>query len=149
MGMLYRPKYRNAAGELVESSKWWIKFYVNSKPVRENTKTDKEAKARNLLKLREGEAVKGVPFIAKVNQKTVGALFDDVIADYSNQGHDTLKETERRVRMHLRPFFGTWNAASVTDDQVRRYITELSANRPAPRMPRSTASWPSYGGAIH
>ena len=35
MGMLYRPKYRNAVGELVESAIWRIKFYVNGKPVRE------------------------------------------------------------------------------------------------------------------
>jgi hypothetical protein len=42
MGSLYRPKYRNAAGELVDSSVCWCKFYVNGKPVRMNTKTDRE-----------------------------------------------------------------------------------------------------------
>lgn len=124
MGMVYRPKYRNAAGELVESSKWWIKFYVNGKPIRENTKTDSETKAKKLLKLREGEAVRGVAIIPKVNRKTVGDILDDVVTDYKNEKRDSLEHAERRIQKHLKPFFGVWNAASVTDDQVREYIAE-------------------------
>ena len=61
MGAIYRPKYRNAAGELVESSAWWLRFYVNNKPVRLNSKKDKETVARKLLKLKEGDAAHGLP----------------------------------------------------------------------------------------
>lgn len=41
-----------------------------------------------------------------------------------NHERDTIKETERRIKLHLRPFFGPWNAAGVTDDQVREYVTQ-------------------------
>jgi hypothetical protein len=61
MGSIYRPKYRNADGDLVESSVWWLKFYVNGKPVRVNSKTDKEGKARQILKLKEATRPAGCP----------------------------------------------------------------------------------------
>jgi len=42
MGSLYRPKYKNKAGELVESAVWWLSFYANGRQVRESSKTTKE-----------------------------------------------------------------------------------------------------------
>jgi hypothetical protein len=47
-----------------------------------------------------------------------------VVRDYKNHERDTVKETERRIRLHLRPVFGTWEAASVTDAQDREYVTD-------------------------
>jgi integrase len=76
--------------------------------------------------VKEGDAERGLP-VVKVNRKTVGALLEDVIADYKNHERDTVKETERRIRLHLQPIFGAWNAASVTDDQVRKYVTSRKA----------------------
>lgn len=124
MGSIYRPKYRNPAGALVESSVWWCKFYVNGTPVRMNTETDRETKAKNFLKLKEGDAVRGLPVIPKVNRKTVADLLDDVVNDYKANEQRSLDAAARRIAKHLKPYFGTWNAASVTDDQVRQYITE-------------------------
>ncbi len=57
MGWLYRPKLRS--GKL--SSKWWVKYYVNGRPVRETTGTEKESEARRFLKLKEGAVAKGSP----------------------------------------------------------------------------------------
>lgn len=81
MGMIYRPKYKRRDGTIAESSVYWIKFYANGKPHRENTHTDKESKAKDMLKLREGDAVRGVPVIPKVNRKMVADLLADVVAD--------------------------------------------------------------------
>jgi len=124
MGSIYRPKYKNKNGELVESSIWWLKFYVNGKPVRYSTRTDKEGVARKILKLKEGDGVAGRPILPKVNRKTVGELLDDVLADQSANNRRDAKQVAARIKNHLRPFFGLWNAASVTDDQVRAYIKE-------------------------
>jgi hypothetical protein len=52
MGSIYRPKYRNAAGELVQSNVWWLKYRANGRVVRESTepKTAKETIARGQLR---------------------------------------------------------------------------------------------------
>lgn len=127
MGSIYRPKYKNAAGEVLESAVWWLKYRANGRPVRESSGTTKETKARGMLRVKEGDAERGLPVTPKVNRKTVNDLLDDVLTDYRNKEHDTLKETEGRMTNHLRPFFGTWNAASVSDEQVRAYRSHRMA----------------------
>ena len=120
-GMLYRPKYRNAAGELVESAKWWCKIYHNGKPVRVNTHTASKKAAKDQMAVLAADAARNVPIIPKQNTKTVADLLADVLTDYKNQGLDSLEHAEPRITKHLLPCFGTWNAASVSDDQVRAY----------------------------
>jgi len=130
MGSIYRPKYKNAAGELVESSVWWLKYRANGTIVRESTepKTTKETIARRQLRVKDGDAERGIVTPPKVNRKTVAELLDDVLADYRNHGRDTLSDAERRMRKHLRPYFGHRNAANVTDDQVRDYRRQRMEN---------------------
>jgi integrase len=126
MGSIYRPKYKNAKGDMVESAVWWLSYYANGRQVRESSQTTKESKARGLLRAKEGDAAKGLP-VLKVNRKTVGELLADVVADYKNHERDTTKKLEQRIRLHLLPFFGEANAAAVSDDRVRQYITERKA----------------------
>ena len=47
---------------------WWIKYYVNGRPVRESTGTDKEQEARRLLKTREGHAAAGMPMLPRADR---------------------------------------------------------------------------------
>lgn len=124
MGMLYRPKYRNAAGELVESSIWWFKIYVNGKPVRVNTKTANRKAAKDQMAVRAAEAAQNLPIVPKLNTKTVADILADVVIDYENKKQDTAGKVRQMIRDHLAPAFGNWNAASVADDQVQQYIAE-------------------------
>ena len=48
-GSVYRPKYRYQ-DRVIESSVWWIKYYVRGVPVRESAKTDSWEEASRLLK---------------------------------------------------------------------------------------------------
>jgi hypothetical protein len=80
------------------------------------------------LRSKEGDAAKGLP-VLKVNRKTVGELFDDVVTDYKNRDRKTTKKVEGRIKKHPRPFFGALNAATVSDDQVRAYIAQRKADR--------------------
>jgi len=127
MGSIYKPKYRRRDGTVAESAVYWCKYFVNGQPRRESTGKKTERAAIGVLRVKEGDAEKGLAVVHKVNRKTVADLLADVVADYKNHERDTLKNTESRIRNHLLPFFGTWNAASITDDQVRRYVTERKA----------------------
>jgi len=42
---------------------YWLKYYRNGKPYYESTKSDKETKAKDLLKKREGEIYRPLPVI--------------------------------------------------------------------------------------
>jgi len=127
MGSIYKPKYRRKDGTVAESAVYWCKYFVNGQPRRESTLKTTERAAIGVLRVKEGDAEKGLVVLHKVNRKTVGDLLKDVVTDYKNHERDTVKDTERRIRLHLQPFFGAWNAACVTDDQVRRYVTERKA----------------------
>jgi len=64
MGYAYRPKRRDGTPGRI----WWVKYYVNSRPVRESTGADKEAEARRFLKLREGAAARGSPIPPRIDR---------------------------------------------------------------------------------
>ena len=44
-----------------QSKFWWIKYRQNGRTIRESTGTTKETVARNMLRDREGDIVKGIP----------------------------------------------------------------------------------------
>jgi len=73
MGYLYKQKSRDGTPGRV----WWVKYYVNGRPVRESTGTEKEAEAKRFLKLREGAAATGAPITPRVDR----ILYDEVAAD--------------------------------------------------------------------
>ena len=59
MGCLYKQK---------SSRVWWVKYYVNGRPIRESTGTDKESEGRRFLKDREGRVATGQPILPRVDR---------------------------------------------------------------------------------
>src|SRR5262245_31367252 len=69
MGYLYRPKLKSGA----RSEIWWVKYYVNGRPVRESTGVAAETEtppqgARQFLKEREGRAATGQPIFPRADR---------------------------------------------------------------------------------
>ncbi len=71
MGMIYRKKYKKPDGSVFEGRVWWIKYYRSGRPFRESSGSTKETVAKQLLKLREGDIVRGVPVTPRANRCTV------------------------------------------------------------------------------
>ena len=103
---------------------WWVKYYRNGVPMRESADSDKESVAKKLLKGREGDIVRGVPVTPQTNRVTLSALLDDVLTDYRVNGRRSLDTITYYIEGHVRPFFGTRKAASVTTTDVRQYVAE-------------------------
>ncbi len=80
MGMLYR---RGAV--------FWIKYYVNGRPIRESTRTDKETKAKRFLKEREGRAATGQPVIPRIDRIRYDDIADDLRRHYETSGERDLQ----------------------------------------------------------
>jgi hypothetical protein len=94
MGSIYRPKYKNAAGDLVESAVFWMKYRVNGQVRRESTKTTNERTAIGKLRVKEGDAERGIATPAKVNRKTV----DEILAGSWRITASTPRARSRRSR---------------------------------------------------
>jgi excisionase family DNA binding protein len=101
---------------------WWVKYYRNGRPIRESSHTSKESDAINLLKLREGDLAHGPPVNPKLNRIRVDEAAEDLKTEYAVNGRRSADELERRVRLHLLPYFGGRRLASITTADVNAFI---------------------------
>src|SRR5262249_43403142 len=123
----YRPRYKNAAGDIVSAKIWWLKYRANGRVVRESSGTTKETLARGQLRIKEGDAERGIVAPPKVNRKTVAEILAAVLLDYRANGQRWADGVEQRIRLHLGPAFGNRNAARLTDDDVQAFIVAQQA----------------------
>ncbi len=102
-------------------SVWWIKYYRDGKPFRESTKSTKEGDAKRLLKKREGEIVEGKLPGMMFDRVTFDELAADLVTDYKRNGKKTLAWIERRIDLHLRPYFGGMRVPQITTSKIKAY----------------------------
>jgi integrase len=123
MGMVYRPKYRSQkTGQYLQSAIWWIKYYRDGKAIRESSESEKEKDAKNLLKQREGDVIRGVPIVPRANRIRFEEMIADLEIDYDVNKKRSAEDLKRRLKLHLIPFFGNHRASSITTADVNRYI---------------------------
>ena len=83
--------------------------------------TKKQA-AIDLLRIREGDAAKGVPVSAKIGRLRFEEAAADVVNDYRTSGKRSLDEVDRRISKHLAPFFSGCKMTNITTADVRSYV---------------------------
>jgi integrase len=113
MGSLYRRKL---------STKWWCKYYVNGRPVRESTGTSKETEARCFLKAREGRVATGQPILPRVDRIRYEEAAADLRQHYEATGSRDIKEFSYRVK-HLDRFFVGCRIGGIGQPEVNRYVS--------------------------
>ena len=118
MGSLYKQKSRDGTAGRI----WWVKYYVNGRPVRESTGTEMETEAKRFLKEREGRAAEGQPIVHRVERIRYEELAHDLRQHYEATGTRDLREFSYRVK-HLDRFFAGYRAASIGQPEVNKYIT--------------------------
>ena len=100
---------------------YWIKYYRTGKPYRESTQSTKESNAKRLLKLREGQVVKGEFPGLRVEKIRFEELAEDYLNDYRINNRKTTIRAQRNVR-HLKGCFEAIRARDITTDKIREYI---------------------------
>lgn len=123
MGCIYRRKRTLKDGTVIESPTWWIKYYRRGKPYSESAKTDRETKAKQLLKLREGQCEAGTFSGLKVERILISELKQDIINDYKLNGRKSLDRLENSL-LHLTRYFGAMKAAQIGTAIVNEYILD-------------------------
>ncbi|MDA2928739.1 site-specific integrase [Acidobacteria bacterium AH-259-O06] len=107
---------------------WWVKYYRAGKAFRESSGSRKESDAKRLLRLREGDIVRGVPVTPRVGRVKFDELAEDVLTDYRINGKRSLIHAETRFRLHLLPFFGGRRAAAITPADANRFTLKRQEN---------------------
>jgi integrase len=101
---------------------WWIKFYVNTRPVFESSRSEKEQVAARLLRKRLDEVEKGTYGTAESSGVTVGDLLDDLLRNYRIHKRKSFGISCRPVvEANLRPYFGKLKPTQVTTRKLEEY----------------------------
>lgn len=95
---------------------FWIKYYLNGKPLYESSESKKWADAANLLKEREGRVASGRAPGIRFNKVMLDELIQAIKEDYKAKG-------QKRPRVkHLEKFFNGYRVIDVTTTEIKRYI---------------------------
>ena len=65
---------------------------------------------------------------AKVGRLRFEEAAKDLTTEYATNGRDSADELERRLRLHLTPWFGGRRMASISTADVRNYIKKRQAD---------------------
>jgi Phage integrase, N-terminal SAM-like domain len=111
-------------GEIRQRGKvWWIRYYsADGRRQEESTRSTVKQKAIDLLKIREGDGAHGMPVTAKINRFRFDDAAADLLMEYRINDRVSINVLERRLRKHLRPFFGGRRMATITTTDIRKYI---------------------------
>ena len=92
MGMIYHRKKRDpTTGTLEEQGPYWMKYYIEGRPIQESTKSFDRESAKRVLKIKEGDVASGRyrgPSMDRVYFEDLSTLVEQ---DYSDEQE---KDTE-------------------------------------------------------
>ena len=99
---MYEASAAGAEEEVMGSSYkrgnvWWVKYHRSGRPFYESSGSAVHEDAKNLLMLREGDIVRGVPVTPQVNRCTMDELLADIVIDYEVSRKKSLKDLRRRI----------------------------------------------------
>jgi integrase len=117
-----KRRTRGTGGIFCKRGWYYIKYYVNGKPVYEATGTQKEKEAREKLKARLGQLAEGRYVGPAADRVTFEDLMQGLMNDYKANHKKTLSDVEFRVRKHLAPFFAGRRAQQTSSADLRAYI---------------------------
>ena len=113
MGSTYRRQ---------DSPYWWIQYSRDGRAFGESSRSRKRADAVRLLRRREGDIERGLPITPKVGRLRFEEAAADIVNDYIINKRRSLDELERRIRLHLLPYFRRRRMAGITTIDVRAFI---------------------------
>jgi len=124
MGMIYRRKERDPVShELREVGPYWMKYYIEGRPIQEGTKTFERAEALRILKEREGDVANGLYSGPRIHRTRFEDLADLIKQDYEMNKRKTARRLGEYM-LHLRPFFRKMRAVRITSERIKAYIVK-------------------------
>ena len=104
---------------------WWIQYYVNGRPRRESSHSDREAVAKRSLQQRLGEVGAGIAAPPRAARVSYEEIRDALLSDYEVNKRKWIQEGKDGrpyMTVHLDRFFGSCRAVNITTDAIREFI---------------------------
>jgi integrase len=102
---------------------WWIKYYVDGRPMRESTGFTQEKAARNELKKREGRAASGQPILPRADRIRHEEIAEDLRTHYKTARADRVVPRWAQASLgRLDAFFTGWRVVTITPALVGEYV---------------------------
>jgi integrase len=120
------PKYRRGSGSVYKKrGVFYIAYYTpDGQHVCESARTKDKAEARRVLQARLGQLAEGRYVGPAAERVTFEELIEAVRRDFLVNKKKTLGWVERRVRLHLAPFFGGKKAHDITTSDVQAFVLQ-------------------------
>ena len=114
-------EHRLPPGLYRRGNRYWIKYYINGRAIRESTRTDKLSEAKRMLDERKGRAAIGLATPRRVDRIRYDEIAADLLRHYQTTG--CRDETDAKGRLkRLLPFFTQRRAMDIDGSLVSRYV---------------------------
>jgi integrase len=138
MTMTKRKPSEHGTGIYKRGKVFWVQYCREGKPFRESVKGAvlgdrtiatglKVGEAKRLLNLRKGNVEREAPVGPRVGRLTFEQAMDDVRNDYRAHKRRSFADMDRRIRLHLAPFFQGKRMVAITTRDARAYIAHRQA----------------------
>jgi integrase len=121
-GRVFQRSYVDRQGSRQKTKTWFLKYYVNGKPVEAPAGTVDFDEAVRTLRQRIVATARQSQYSDQPERVLVDQLLDLVIEDHRFERRSSTYDTERRINKHLRPFFGQKKAVDVTTMSIKKYV---------------------------
>jgi integrase len=121
MGSIFKKKFTRPDGTIYEGKIFYVRYYRRGKPFTESSKSTKEKKAEQLLRLREVEIDTGTFKGLRIHKILFEDLAADLINDYKINKKKSLGRVERSVEVLSGSFQGM-RASDITSDKINDYV---------------------------
>lgn len=115
MGMLY-----------LRGKTYWIKHYMNGRPIRESTGTSKLREAERFLKDREGRVVQGAPILPRLDRIRFAEAAEDLLEHYQTTGSRNMRDVNTKMKP-LRACFDHIRLVNIDAASVTKYVNQRQA----------------------
>lgn len=133
-GCVFRRPYRDKkTGEKRLTSAWYIRYYVEGKPITVPSGTEDHDEAVVLLRQKMAGVARQEQYSDLPERVRMGQLFDLILEFNRMKGRRSAYDVERKIESRLRPYFGDMKAQAVTSAVLRKYIADRKRERPAPQ----------------
>jgi len=111
------------------SGVYWIQYF-DARGRRRREKAGSKSAAMNLYVKRKAEALQGVKLPETMRSVVrIADLAPTILRDYRNQHRKSVAWVERRLNLHILPFFGSLAADKVGTDDFNNYIDKRKAEK--------------------
>ena len=132
-----QPKGSGSVYRVAGSQYWQISYTVRGKRRTESSRSTRKTDAQRLLQSRAGKVADGHDVNPRVNRITIGEGLQAIIDDQRAEGRRSIADTQRRITLHVLPYFGqggAWRQSAPTTSTPTWHT--VSTRRP--RGPSST-----------